>query len=111
MGILTYIKIGVAVLVLGVASYFVWNYQHMKSVLAAQKVQIEQLQEANAYYEAQPEVDKKTQEVNDEIQKAVNGGDVERVRDLYKRLREHQRTYKGKTPAPSDDGGDDDSGD
>jgi hypothetical protein len=103
MGILTYIKIVAAVIIIGVCGYFVWNYQHLKSVNAAYKVQVEQLQEANAYYEKQPEIDQKTQEVNDEIQKAVNDGDVERVRDLYKRLRDHQRSRKSDPEPPADD--------
>ena len=107
MGIFTYIKIGAVAVALIVCSYFIWNYQHLQKVNAAQKIQIESLQEATAYYEKQPAIDQKTAEVNDEIKKAVELGDVERVRELYRKLREHQRTRKSETLPPSGDGGDD----
>lgn len=41
MGILTYVKIGLAVVILGFLSFYVWNYHNMQS-------QITQLKEQNA---------------------------------------------------------------
>lgn len=102
MGIITYIKIGAVGLTICVCGYFVWNYQHLKSVNAALTEQNQQLQEANAYYESQPEIDKRTQEINNEIQQAVNAGDVNRVRELYERLRNHNRS-KSETPGEAGD--------
>jgi Tfp pilus assembly protein PilN len=44
MSIISYIKIGLAVLVLAALGYLIWNYQHMKTVIAEQKDQIATLQ-------------------------------------------------------------------
>lgn len=105
MGILAYIKIGAVVVLIGIAGYFVLNYQHMKKVVDAQKYQIEQLQAAEKYYKAQPKIDAHTKEMQNEVQKAVDAGDLDRVKWLYDQLRKHQSRSKGKTPTPTDNGG------
>lgn len=107
MGIFTYIKIGAAIAVLAVLGYFVWNYQHMKRVVDTQKYQIEQLETAEKYYKAQPEIDAHTKEMQSEVKKAVDAGDLDRVKWLYDQLRKHKSSGKGKTPAPADDDGTD----
>jgi hypothetical protein len=43
MGIFTYLKIGLAVAVLAVCGYYVFNYEHMKTKIAAQQAQIDSL--------------------------------------------------------------------
>jgi hypothetical protein len=111
MPIFTYIKIGTAVLIAAILGYFVLEYQHRGNVITALKVQAEQLKAATAYYEKQPAIDAKTQEVNDEINKAVDAGDVDRVRELYQRMHNHQRAGKGKPSAPPKHGDADRSGD
>jgi hypothetical protein len=98
MPILTYIKIVAAVALISVAGYFYFNYQHLQKVVAAQKIQVEELKKANSFYEKQPGVDEKIAETKHEIQKAVESGDVERVRALYEQLRQHKRPGAGKTP-------------
>lgn len=42
-GFLTYIKIGLAVVVLAVCGYFVYEYKHMATVIAKQQVEINNL--------------------------------------------------------------------
>jgi hypothetical protein len=98
MGILSYIKIGGAVILLSVASYFYFNYQHLQKVVEAQKTEIVELKKATNFYEKQPGEDKKTAEVKNEIQKAVDSGDAGRVRDLYRQLQQHKSPGKGVTP-------------
>jgi hypothetical protein len=109
MGILTYIKIGAAVIIITIAGYFILNYQHMKKVVDTQKYQIEQLEAAEKYYKAQPKIDAHTKEMQNEVKKAVDAGDLDRVKWLYNQLRMHKSTGpgKGKTPAPTDDDGTD----
>lgn len=107
MGIITYVKIGAALILLGVAGYFVLNYQHMKKVVDTQKYQIEQLEAAEKYYKAQPEIDAHTKEMQNEVKKAVDAGDIDRVKWLYDQLRKHKSGGKSKAPAPADDDGTD----
>jgi len=40
MGIFTYIKIGIIAALVIVCAYLVWNYEHMKTVIAAQQDKI-----------------------------------------------------------------------
>lgn len=107
MGILSYIKIGGVAVAIIVVGYFIMEYQHRGNVIATQQALIEEQQGAIDYYEGHPAVDKTTQEVNDEIKKAVDAGDIERVRSLYQRLREHKRAGKGAPPPEASDGGND----
>lgn len=97
LGLLSSIKLIGVVVIVAVLGFFVWNYQHMQKQLAIDKIQITSLKEANAYYEKQAKIDAKTREVHDDIQKAVDAGDVERVRALYEQLRQHRRGSKSNT--------------
>ena len=63
-GILTYIKIGAAVVIIAVAGYFVWNYKHMQTKIAG-------LEQKVAGLELQAEVVKKAQEATDKTVKAM----------------------------------------
>lgn len=105
MGIISYIKIGAAVILIAVAGYFVWNYQHRGRVIEAQKLVIEQHEAAEKFYEAQPEIDKHTQEMKNEVKKATESGDIDRVRWLYEQLRMHknQPSRKGEVTSQADD--------
>ena len=98
MGIISYIKVGAIAAVIIVAGYFIYNYQHRGRVIEAQKIVIEQHEAAEKFYKNQPKVDEQTQEIKNEIKKAVDTGDPDKLQSLYKQLREHQRTLKGKTP-------------
>jgi hypothetical protein len=99
LGILTYIKIGASVLVIALAAYFYLDYQHRGKVIAAQKIVIEQHELAEKYYAAQPKIDERTKEIKDDIKKATDTGDIDRLNELYSRLRKHQSSSsKGKTP-------------
>ena len=62
MMIFTYLKVGVAVILLGVAGYFVWSYQHMKSKIAG-------LEEKVAGLELRAEIIEKAQQATDEFMK------------------------------------------
>ena len=44
MGVLTYIKIGAAVVILGVWGKFAWNYQHMAGKIGALEAKVAGLQ-------------------------------------------------------------------
>jgi len=99
MGVLTYIKIGVAVALLGVASYFVLNYRHMQSKIATLQTQVVEQHKVIAWYEKAAKVDKETADVHQEIQKAADSNDVPHLLDLYRQLQQHQRSPKSKTPA------------
>lgn len=58
-GILDYIKTAVVVVILGICSFYVYSYHHMKSVVAAQKVEIDNLKEGQRVLTSkQEEVDK-----------------------------------------------------
>ena len=60
---------------------------------------IEQHELAEKYYAAQPKIDERTKEIKEDVKKAIDAGDIDRVRELYDRLRKHQgSSSKGKTP-------------
>ena len=105
MGILTYLKLGAIGLVIIVGGYFIWNYNHMQKQITTLKVQVEEQQKSIEFYEKAAEVDKTTQETKDEIQKAVDSGNIERIRELYRMLRSHKRST-GKAPTEAYDDGD-----
>lgn len=102
MGILSWIKLGTIGAVVIAAGIFYWSYQHRGRVIEAQKVHIEQLEAATKFYEAQPEIDRHTEEVKREIKKAIDRGDPDNVYWLYDQLRMHKKpgSGKSKTPAP-----------
>lgn len=74
MGIFTYIKIGMAVAVLAVLGYFVWNYQHMQTKIAG-------LEEKIAGLELRAEVIEKAQQATDEFMKKKSTVQVRVVKE------------------------------
>jgi hypothetical protein len=98
MPILTYIKLGAVAIGVAVILFLGVNYKRMQHQISVYKVQVEQLEAANKYYEKQAGIDKQTQEVKNEIDQAVQSGDINRIRELYERLHQHQTSGKGKTP-------------
>lgn len=94
MGILTYIKIGAAVVLLGVASYFVYEYKHMATEIVGLKDEIEGLKlRAEVIEKAQAATDtfmkKKTAVQNrvakekTNVDKVVESGDDAGMRQLF----------------------------
>ena len=106
-GFVTWFKIGAVAVLIALAGYFYLNYQHRGRVIEAQKIVIEQHEAAEKFYKAQPEIDKHTQELKNEVKKATDAGDIDRIKFLYDQLRRHKTDSKGKTPRKTDNGGDD----
>jgi len=104
MGILTYLKLGAIGLVIIVGGYFIWNYNHMQNKITALQVQVEEQTKTIEFYEKAAEVDKTTQETQNEIQKAVNNADLERIRELYRMLRSHKRIPSNSPSETNNDG-------
>ncbi len=104
MGILTYIRIGIIVALAAVAGYYVLNYMHLKKEVAILKVQVAEQKAALEFYEKAAKIDQETANVHKEITEAVNANDVQRVHDLYERLREHQRAGQSKAPSKAKPG-------
>ena len=99
MGILSYVKIGLAVAVFVVLGFLVWNYHHMKSVIADQQAQIANLkveQEVQAKKQAafdafmakKPVIQRRVQSEKAQIDKEVGTADDAGLRALY----DHYRT-------------------
>ena len=98
MGIFTYVKIGLAVAVFVVLGFLVWNYHHMKSVIADQQAQIANLkveQEVQAKKQAafdafmakRPVIQRRVQNEKAQIDKEVGTADDAGLRALYDRYR------------------------
>lgn len=102
MGILTYIKLGIGLALILAVSYFVWNYQGMKAKIATQEIQIQAQQDALKYYEKVFNIEKETADVHQEINKAAESNDTARMLELFRMLKNHQRTSKGKAGAKAD---------
>ena len=104
MGYIGWFKLGAIILAISVGGYFIWNYNHMQKKIVTLQTQIDEQTKTIDFYEKSAEVDKTTQETKDEIQKAVDSGDTERIRELYRMLREHKR-YKSETPFETNNDG------
>ena len=102
MGYIGWFKLGAIILAMSVGGYFIWNYNHMQNKITALQVQVEEQTKTIEFYEKAAEVDKTTQETQNEIQKAVNNADLERIRELYRMLRSHKRITSN-TPSKTND--------
>lgn len=102
MGIITYVKLGVVLaVILGLGGAFL-KYKHAINENAILKVQAAEQQKVIEWYEKAAKIDSDTAEVHNEIKKAIESNDPERVRDQYRKLREHSRFTPNKVaPAPS----------
>ena len=103
MGILTYLKIGLVIAVLSICSYYIFNYEHMKTKIAAQQTQIDNLKlEQDVLVKKQKVVDDylvkkgaiKRRVVHEEqqVDQATDSGDVNRVLDMFHGLRQPNQT-------------------
>jgi hypothetical protein len=103
LGIFTYIKIGLAVVIISVCGYYVWNYHHMASKIAAQQIQIDNFKlELGVLADKQKAFDefmaKKTvvkrrvASVEQEVDQDIESGDVTRILDMFHGLRGSNQT-------------------
>ena len=99
MGIFTYLKIGLAVAILAVCGYYVFNYEHMKTKIAAQQIQIDNLKlEQDILVKRQKTIDdylvkkgaikKRVTHEEQQVDQTVDSGDVNRVLDMFHGLRQ-----------------------
>lgn len=102
--------IGAGVIALALV-YFTWSYVNRGYKIETLQTQVQAQADAIKYYEKLAKIDQETKEVHNEIKAAVERNDVNAIRLLYDALRKHQRTSKGKTPAPAHNGGTDRPGD
>lgn len=89
MGVLTYIKIIGVVTILGVCSLYIYNYHHMKTVIANQQIEIDNL--------------KTIQDVFIEKQKAFDEYIIKREQ-IRKRVANEQRVIDKEVSAATNDG-------
>lgn len=89
MGILTYAKIGAAVVTLAVCGYFVWNYQHMQTKIVG-------LEEKIAGLELRAEVIEKAQKRTDE---AVEAQKKAVLKNVQRKAQVDQVVESGNDPA------------
>ena len=93
-GIFTYLKIGLAVAVLAVCGYYVFNYHHMQAKIVAQQAQIDSLkleQEVQGkkqkafddYMAKRPIIQRRVQSEKAQINKEVDTADDAGMRALY----------------------------
>lgn len=88
MGILTYFKLGAAVIIVALAGYFYWDYRSTKAENAALKVAVEQQQEAIEFYQKAAEIDVDTAKEKEKLNEAIKSGDPQRIVDYFKRMKE-----------------------
>ena len=94
LGILTYVKIGAAVLLMAVAGYFIYEFRHRGTQITELRQQvaelnlkaevIEKAQKATeSYNQAQKEVAKKNVKEKADVDTMVESGDDTGLSDLY----------------------------
>ena len=112
MSFLTYLKIGAAVILLGIAGYFYWNYQHMQTVIAKQQIEIDNLKlvqgvleekqaAVDAYIAKREDIRKKVAYEQKQIDKEVATVDDTGLDGLYDRYRVRP---KGQSDNPANGG-------
>lgn len=95
MGIVMWLKLSAMGVAGAIIIFLTWNYQHRGRVIEAQRLVIEQHEAAEKFYKAQPEIDKHTQELKNEIKKATDAGDIDKLKFLYDQLRRHKTERQG----------------
>lgn len=109
---MTYLKIGAAVFLLGICSFYVWNYHHLQSKVAAQKIEIDNLklvqgvlekkQEAvDAYIAKREDIRKRVNYEQKQIDKDVATVDDTGLAGLYDRYRVRQASPGNPADGPS----------
>jgi len=94
MGIFTYIKIGVVVVLLGICGYYVYQYKHMQTTIAGLQSEINALQlraeviekaqaVADKYRETSKKVVRRNVQQRQEIDRVVESGNDTAMRDLF----------------------------
>ena len=98
MGILSYVKIGLAVAVFLILGYFVYDYKHMQTVIKDQQTQIDNLkveqevqkkkQDAfDAFMAKKPIIQRRVIHEKEQIDQTVNTADDAGLRALYDKYR------------------------
>jgi hypothetical protein len=109
LGIFTYLKIGLVIVVLAVCGYYVWSYQHMKGQITELKAEIDGLKlRAEIIEKAQKATDEylkkktiiQTRVVKEKanVDKVVESNDNPAMRDLFIRnglLQDNRNDPKG----------------
>ena len=107
-GVFTYLKIGLAVAVLAVCGYYVYNYHHMKAVIDRQQTQIANLeivqgvltkkqQAVDEYIQKSQTIKRRVQNEQRDLDAEVNTVDNSGLLKLY----EHYRVRPGEVGSPS----------
>ena len=98
MMIFTYVKIAGALVIAAVIGFYVWNYHHMQAKVAAQQIEIANLNlekdvlvkenKALQEFTAQKTViQRRVIYVQKDVDQAIDSGDVARVIDMFHKLR------------------------
>ena len=112
LGIFTYLKLGLALVAVLVLSFLVWNYHHMKVVIAEQKIEIGNLQLGQKILEdkaqvvdefmaKQSKIRKRVAQDEQAIDESVNSGDADRV---IKQFDPYRMQPGGKIQPPANGG-------
>lgn len=108
MGILSYVKIGGAVVILLICGYLYWNYQHMKSTIGTLQLEITSLQTQQKVLEEKQKVYDEFMEKSRKVRSnvtttkkrvddAIESNDVNRVIELFNPYRMRSQGKDGNT--------------
>jgi hypothetical protein len=99
MMILSYLKIAGLVALLAVGGFYVWNYNHLKAKVAAQQIEIENLQLTQKvldekakvfedFMKKRSQIKRRVRDEEDKTDQAVSSGDVNNVIQLFHGLQQ-----------------------
>ena len=87
LGILTYVKIGAAMALIAVGSYFYLDYRHAKAKIATLEVVVEQQHQAIEFYQKSQAIDVNTKTQKEEAKKIIDEGDPQKIIDFFDRMK------------------------
>lgn len=94
MSIFTYIKLGLAIVILLVTSYFVLNYKHLQTQNLQLKAEVVTLKRVAEIYEHDAETDKEIARETDRVDRLT----PEQLDAEYNRLRTYGTSSKNNNP-------------
>jgi hypothetical protein len=102
-GIFTYIKVGLIAVCLIACAYLVWNYNHMKTVIAKQQIEIGNLklttdvlnkkqQTVDAFMAKKQVIQRRVVKEEGQVDATIDAGDATNVIKLFDPFRSHSPT-------------------
>lgn len=95
LGILSYLKIGAAVAVIAVGTFFFINYNRMQTKIATLEMVVAQQTQAIEFYQKSQAIDVDTKAQKEEAKKIIDEGNPQKIIDFFERMKKLSQNPEG----------------